>query len=274
MEQNLGAQAISGGRLYVLDMGNASCDKSCIWKDSVLASIDNQTPTCTWITIPIRAFYIEHPKAKILFESGCAPNWKQTWSEFFTKHLPPTRERFLKDALEEIKVYPDDIDYMIMGHLHPDHSGGLPLFSSKKAKIVVQRDEIKEALMQTICNGNASGYIREDIVDPPLNWMVIDGDYQLLPGVQLVSLRGHTAGTMGMMVTLENSGTIICTTDAVYTSQHFEPPAALPGLMMFDSIAYTNSIEKLRRLVQQYNAQIFYSHDPNQKLKIPPAYYD
>jgi glyoxylase-like metal-dependent hydrolase (beta-lactamase superfamily II) len=128
--------------------------------------------------------------------------------------------------------------------------------------------------MQTICNGNISGYVREDIVEPALNWMVVDGDYELLPGVQLVSLRGHSAGTMGMMITLENSGTIICTSDAVLTSQNYEPPAAPTGGLLFDSIAYDQSIEKIRRLAKKHNAWILYSHDPNQKLKMPPEYYD
>ena len=126
------------------------------------------------------------------------------------KYLPVTRERFLQDCLKELKVSPEDIDYVIMGHLHPDHSGGLPLFSGKKAKIIVQKDEVKEALMQTICYGNSSGYTRQDFVNPDLNWMVIEGDYRLFPDLKLISLPGHSAGTMGLMITLKNSGTIIC----------------------------------------------------------------
>ena len=76
------AGGISAARLYVLDMGNASGDKNITWRNSVLASADDLSPKCIWATVPIRAFYIEHPKAKILFDTGCPQNWKQIWGEF------------------------------------------------------------------------------------------------------------------------------------------------------------------------------------------------
>ena len=127
--------------------------------------------------------------------------------------------------------------------------------------------------MQTICYGNSSGYTRQDFVNPDLNWMVIEGDYRLFPDLKLISLPGHSAGTMGLMITLKNSGTIICPSDAVNTARHFERPVAMPGII-FDSINYNKSVEKLRQVAQEYEAQIVYTHDPDQKLKMAPSYYD
>ena len=55
---------------------------------------------------------------------------------------------------------------------------------------------------------------------------LVDGDgTELLPGITLHSLPGHTPGQMGMLVQLEHSGPVLLTSDAMYLHETYGPPA-------------------------------------------------
>ena len=102
----------------------------------------------------------------------------------------------------------------------------------------------------------------------------VDEDFELVPGVEVIRLPGHTPGLLGMVVHLE-SGTIILPQDCLYLQENYEPKPKGSGIM-YDNIAYFRSIEKVSKLQKKYNAWIFYAHDYEfyKNIKCAPEYYE
>lgn len=67
---------------------------------------------------------------------------------------------------------------------------------------------------------------------------------------------------------------MIFPSDAVYTAKNYGPPAIAPGIV-YDSLGFQKSVEKLRRLQRKYNARIIFPHDLAQfeTLEKCPTFY-
>src|SRR3954469_8304336 len=84
------------------------------------------------------------------------------------------------------------IDIVVNTHLHADHCGGNHLFAD--TPIYVQRRELDDARSE-------DGYtIREWVDAPGVQYVPVDGELELLPGVRLVPAPGHTPGTQVVVV--------------------------------------------------------------------------
>jgi len=117
-------------------------------------------------------------------------------------------------------------------------------------------------------------YIRSDL-EIPCHFQLVQEDLELWDGVELVTLEGHTPGILGLLVRLKNSGSIIFPSDAIYTAMNYGPPPKPPGII-YDTLGFFRTIEKVRRLVKLHQAQVFFPHDPKQypSLRKAPEYYD
>lgn len=108
----------------------------------------------------------------------------------------------LHDALKALDVDPLTIEHVIFTHLHNDHVGGAPLFPN--ARFYVQETELKEAVwpvsfQRPIYETNQRGVTPAwtAILD---RMQVLHGDAQIAPGVRVLLLPGHTAGSQGVVV--------------------------------------------------------------------------
>lgn len=94
----------------------------------------------------------------------------------------------LGEELAAVGVSPNDIDVVVLTHLHSDHAsgataGGVPAFPS--ARYVVQRADVDWA----------SGPMVEHVLRPLREHLhIVDGDTEVLPGIQAVHTPGHTPG--------------------------------------------------------------------------------
>ena len=63
--------------------------------------------------------------------------------------------------------------------------------------------------------------------------------------------------------------------DAVDTKDNYGPPV-IPTGGVYNNEMYYDSIEKVRKLQEQYNAKVFFSHDIEQYqlMKKAPEYYE
>ena len=122
--------------------------------------------------------------------------------------------------------------------------------------------------------GGPSSYIRYE-VDVPCKDQLFTEDFELVPGVKIINLPGHTIGHAGIMVTLEYSGNMIFPLDALYSRANYGPPARLAG-GVYDSLSFFKSTEKVRKLERDYNAKVMFSHDMEffQTMRLAPHYYD
>lgn len=182
----------------------------------------------------------------------------------------------LLHALRRLGISPDEVDAVITTHLHWDHAGGLTRRDHvgglqrtfKRARVFVQRSEWNFALNPDV--RSSSSYITDDFT--PLNEgenliELLDGNAEVLPGVQVRHVGGHTPGSQ---VVILHSGEFACavTGDIIGLTPHLRVPwnmaADIEPLKTFEAKAQLlDEAEKHRWL-------LVLSHDPDQ----PGGYLD
>jgi glyoxylase-like metal-dependent hydrolase (beta-lactamase superfamily II) len=123
------------------------------------------------------------------------------------KHNTKVKTRFhmhggqLRNGLEKFGLSPDDIDIVVLTHLHFDHVGGCTTFENKKAVPVfrnathlVQQLDWDEA--NNTNERTRTAYIPDDFL--PLQQsnqlQLLDGDTEIISGLWVRRTGGHTAG--------------------------------------------------------------------------------
>lgn len=136
--------------------------------------------------MPVYVHVINHTDARILVDTGMT-------------ELHPALA-VLNPSLHPLDRQNFDlasIDIVINTHLHADHCGGNHLFAGKP--IYVQRRELDDA------RSNEDEYPLRAWVDAPgVQYVPVDGELELLPGLRLVPAPGHTTGMQ--VVVIETGG--------------------------------------------------------------------
>jgi glyoxylase-like metal-dependent hydrolase (beta-lactamase superfamily II) len=155
-------------------------------------------------------------------------------------------------ALQRLGIRADEVDAVVTTHLHWDHAGGLTRrdarggleLAFRRARHFIQRSEWDFALHPDV--RSRASYITDDFT--PLadgNDLVefLDGDAEVLPGVHLRHVGGHTPGSQVLVL---QSGELACavTGDLVCLKPHLRVPWNMAA-----------DIEPLR--VLQQKAQLF-----------------
>ena len=154
--------------------------------------------------MPIYVHVIDHPDGRVLVDTG------------MTEYHPLLAD--MEPRLRPLHEQDFDIggiDMVVNTHLHGDHCGGNRLFAGKP--IYVQRQELEDARTQ-------DDYSIRDWIEPPgVEYTLIDGEHELLPGVRLVPAPGHTRGIQIVVVDTGQRPTIICGDVAVWHGELDEP---------------------------------------------------
>jgi glyoxylase-like metal-dependent hydrolase (beta-lactamase superfamily II) len=212
---------------------------------------------------PAIAYIIEHPDGRILWETGISTRAMEEWLPEWLEIVDlsgVTPEVCLEGRLKDLGLGPDDFRYVVMGHLHTDHAGGLRLFQDANVEIVVHEDELRH--VQTMPVDAENFFNKKDIA-----WLdgasptTISGDTtELTSGVSLVSLPGHTPGQIGMMIELEQTGPVLLTSDAMYMHDSYGPPD-VGSPIVTDAEQWASSMQKIHRLATEHEAFLFPGHD-------------
>lgn len=188
------------------------------------------------------------------------------------KNIPPTAEsRSVLDCLAEIGLQPDDIDMVISTHFDVDHVGFHDSFL--RAEHVVQREHY-----EWVIGGNEAARYADANPHwnhPAIQYRLVDGDVDLLPGVRLIKTNGHTPGHQSVLVRLPQTGLVLLVVDAAMFGRLFTPERkAGPGDQ--DEAALIASTRKLIDLVEREKVALtIFGHDGAQwaELKLSPDYY-
>lgn len=251
-----------------------------------LSASENETNREHRIVWPLNCYavLVQHPVlGNILYDTGIDVNWKYRWPRNLAEDYPVHQSFDLKEKLREVGLYPDDIDLLIISHLHFDHAGNLHMFRGTKAGqgVIIQEAEARHAFMRANIFDPAKieyrgdGYVRHEFNGlDGISFELVDGDKKLADDLELLLLPGHTPGTMGLVVRTKETGTAIFPSDAVYNAMNFGPPAVLPGMCARPE-EYGNSIEKCRRIAEDEQGIVFFSHDVNtfKTYKKSPEWY-
>lgn len=231
--------------------------------------------------IPIPFYVITHPEGHTIIDGGnaveVALDPRKHWGDVCDTYWPVMKvEEGCVAQLEKAGINPDDVRYVLQSHLHLDHTGAIGRF--KNATHIVQRLEYEYAYTPDWFS--RGGYIRADFDKPDLEWEFLNGEQNDFfdiynDGViKTIFSPGHSPGHQSFLVNLPNSGNILLTIDAAYTTDHWEDKA-LPGFLTSAS-EVVRSVAKLRALAQRTKAKVVTGHDPVAwtKLKHAPGYYN
>lgn len=135
--------------------------------------------------MPVYVHVIDHPDGRVLVDTGMT-ELHPAVADMDPRLLPLNKQDFDLTG----------IDIVVNTHLHFDHCGGNHLFAGKP--IYVQRLELDDA------RSKDDYTIREWVDAPGVQYVPVDGEFELLPGLRLVPAPGHTDGMQ--MVVVETGG--------------------------------------------------------------------
>lgn len=231
-----------------------------LWAKLVQVDESNRIPLAT------TCFLVETAGKRVLVETGNGPPEKYGEKErgFFGLN-----RHGIVAALETAGVQPEQIDIVILTHLHFDHAGGGTIPDDKggyrptfpRAKYVVQHGEWDDAVAgHAVMTGT---YRKENLA--PLESagvlsFVANGDAEILPGICVRRFPGHTRHQQG--VVFEGGGRrAILPADLIPTSAHI----GLRYNMAYDLFPYENMVNKQVLLdeVSRKGDLLLLGQDPN-----------
>lgn len=201
-------------------------------------------------------WYIEGAREKILVDAGGS-------TEFISKVLGrKTCEEIqtVDYGLSKFGLSCNDIDLVILTHLHHDHIAQASRFP--KARFLVQRDELEFA--QNPHPFFAAVYPKKFFEG--LNFEVISGDNKVSDAISVLSTPGHTMGGQSVLISTAQGTAIIsglCT-----TQENFEPllvgktSPVIPPTPHCDVLQAYDSMVKIKEMADILvpNHEAKYSH--------------
>ena len=151
---------------------------------------------------------------------------------------PASRRPMLLTAFKSRGLAPEDIDTVILTHLHWDHCQNADLFPN--ARVLVHPKELDYARNPNKADGQVATYFTDMLaklrVEP-----VSDGD-TVAEGVRVIDTPGHTKGHMGVVAEVEGE-TVLIAGDALPDGGTVR--RGLPYNVFWDVNDAAESVEKM-----------------------------
>ncbi len=226
---------------------------------------------------PCLAYVVRHPSAGVLLiDTGLHPDASTNLRtgvglpmSLLFRDIKPAEMPF-DDQLRAIGVEPNDVERVVMTHLHVDHTSGMRLLP--KATFVWTRQE------WAVAHGRfaaANGYDAHHLPPASLMQLLEFGEdaggcgalgraIDLLGdgSVRLIFTPGHTHGHQSILLNLDHGRTVLLVGDAAYTVRSISE-RLLPMLTANDT-ASGESLQELNEFAKRDPEAILVpSHDPD-----------
>ena len=183
---------------------------------------------------PVHGFVVTHPGGAVLVDTGVGgpQQWLDDWRVV---------NRSVADALADLGMSPADIGLVINTHLHFDHCGQNAVFPH--APCYVQRAELSRAERESPELYDWFGFMNA-------RFELLDGDAEVLPGLEVIATPGHTAGHQCVVVRDEGGVFDLLIGDAAYTPRIYADPGSdrLPAGQASDVAVWRDSVRRIRSL--------------------------
>jgi glyoxylase-like metal-dependent hydrolase (beta-lactamase superfamily II) len=142
-------------------------------------------------------------------------------------------EGWLPDGLKALGMEPGDVTHVVLSHLHFDHCGGIVRrrpsgvleAAFPRARVMVQRGELEIARSSGNERLRAAYRHIEECLAPLKNSLEpLDGDTELMPGLNIRVTGGHTADHQIVEVRAADGGRFVHLADIVPTRSHMRGP--------------------------------------------------
>jgi len=172
----------------------------------------------------------------------------------------------LVDLLAKIDLKPEQIKYVGISHYHADHTGQVASFP--KATLLIGAREWDAISAPKPAEGvnykPFEGWIKgENKVEP----LTLDKDVFGDGSVMVLRTPGHTPGHQSLLVKLPQTGNIILSGDAVHFRENYDS-VGVPAFN-YDRAQTIASIERIKKLVATFKANLIIQHDARDVDKLP-----
>jgi len=150
------------------------------------------------IRLALRPLLVVTAKERVLIDTGIGDKWDARNTDIYRIEHTDT----IDSSLARAGFHPEDITKVVLTHLHFDHAGaatklnssGKPVPRFPNARYYVQQREWEAALNPN--RRSKASYLPQDFL--PLQEAglleLVDGNSELVPGLELVLTGGHTPG--------------------------------------------------------------------------------
>lgn len=241
------------------------------------------------VDFPALVVLIQHPgHGPILFDTGYADHFlseTRSFPERLYRLATPPRllpEERLEAQLRRFGLRPEEIELVLVSHLHADHVAGLR--DLPRARFLLRRREL-EAFRDlrgfaAVRRGFLPGLLPADfaarasfVEDAPVAelgpaWAPFERGYDLLGDGSLVGipLPGHTPGQLGILLRAGDGRPLLLAADACWSRAAWRedrPPSLLARPLMADWGDYCRQLAGLKMLAdRQPELHILPSHCP------------
>jgi len=224
------------------------------------------------VRFPCYSVLIDHPEGRFLFDSGFGCDHAQKVLPF--EKPVQAKEQSLPGALSLVGLKPEEVDCVINSHFHFDHCGGNKHLPGVRTIChALEFEALKNPLPFEKLGYSDLSFaprIAQTKADPgtPLpegpeglspDFELIEGDKEIAKGLWAFETPGHTAGHYSLMVELAGRRPMLFTADACYGQKSLEMMCI--ASFHVDPAASLRSMERLKDLAGQHDAELFFSHE-------------
>ena len=233
------------------------------------------------ITLPVFTYLIEHPKGLILVDTGwcreISPEGVYDPKSVATVlpslmaallHPSVPKGMAIHEQLARMGIHPEELDYVLLTHLDPDHMSGLRHVNRAKHIVLPEYEYYWSCRAVYKTRQSQNLWIQYSMELPfyrgsslgPNHWVIdLFGD----ESIQLVNVPGHTEGQAAVVI--RNSGRfILLTADAAFSPRNWQE-MIVPGF----GFARDFQRKSLRWIADMAAdpgcAAVLCSHDPDVK---------
>jgi glyoxylase-like metal-dependent hydrolase (beta-lactamase superfamily II) len=217
------------------------------------------------IPLLLGALLIKSPRGRhYLVDAGLSSKYEK--DPKFLSIYAVDRQVTLRDELKALGLAPADISGVINTHLHFDHSGGdteldergTPAPAYPNARYFIQKLEWQDATHPH--ERNEASYQQANFapLDDGKVLELVDGDYEIEPGLKVVRTGGHTRGHQCVFIESEGQKAMYMG-DLIPTRAH----VPLPYIMGYDLFPL-DTLEAKRGLLRQAQDEdwtLIFQHD-------------
>ena len=226
------------------------------------------------VDFPAHCALIVHPTiGPILYDTGYADHFEDETRPFPSRlyrwltpvELPPEERLAVHLARQGVRL--EDVERVLVSHLHADHVAGLR--DLPNARVTALRDEVSGSLSRTgwgaLRRGFLPGLLPADfgarldladdrpVVDLGPRWAPFERGYDLLGDRSLIGipLPGHSPAQLGLVVWRADGQPVMIVADACWSTRAWREnrlPSALARPILHDWKRYRQTLAGLHRL--------------------------
>jgi len=178
----------------------------------------------------------------------------------------PTVKVTLVDQLAQLKIKPEQINYVGISHYHGDHTGQAASFP--QATLLIGQGDW-DVLKGPTPSGTTNAA-------PLKHWL--DGDGKSEPvakdkdvfgdgTVVMLDMPGHTPGHHSLLVKLQEKGNVLLTGDQAHFHENYDSNGV--PTFNFNRADTLASFDRFKQIAKNLNATVIIQHDPRDIDKLP-----